>query len=105
MLSLHRQAVAGGLWPLQFSESAMHLRADVWGLHWCSVQRDRDGDWHTRTTWHHQDSKVSLASAEKEHKTSGWVERATPYVHGFTSENGGGREEKSRAWRLEIQTR
>lgn len=78
----------------------MHLRADVWGLHWRSdsVQRYRDGDWQTRTTWHHQDSKVSLASAEKEHKTSGW----TPYVHGFTSENGGGREEKSRAWRLEI---
>lgn len=46
---------------------------------------------------------MSLASAEKEHKSSEWVERATPYVHGFTSENGDRREEKSRAWRLEIQ--
>lgn len=32
------------------------------------------------------------------------MERATPYVHGFTSENGDRREEKSQAWRLEIQT-
>lgn len=47
---------------------------------------------------------MSLASAEKEHKSSEWVERATPYVHGFTSENGDRREKKSRAWRLEIQT-
>jgi len=82
VLSLHRQVVAGGRGHCRLASWPCISGPTCGGCigAQCSVtpligRRGQHG--------HHQDSKVSLASVRKEHKSSGWWRRTTPCVHGF----------------------